>query len=314
MKGALIVGIDDYPGQARLHGSVNDAVQLASLLESNEDGSLNFQVQLQKDVQNKANLRTMIARTFSADLHTALFYFSGHGCITDRGGYIVTPDFKSNEEGIPMEDILQIVNSSGIKDKIVIIDCCHSGFMGEPVAMSPRVAQIAEGVVMITAARKMEQAMEVRGHGVFTWLLLEALKGGAADIVGHITPGSVYSFIERSLGFLQQRPTFKANVNRFISLRQVSSKVPIELVLRKITGYFPGPDHLFPLDPSFEEVNEGANVDNVSIFRHLQKLHYAGLVEPEGEEFMFWAAQRSRVCKLTPLGKHYWKLVNEKKI
>src|ERR1700743_3240296 len=97
-KGALLVGIDDYPGTNKLNGCVNDATALASLLENNEDGSFNFQVELQRNVRTKGTLKKMIARLLKADLHVALFYFAGHGCVTDYGGCIVTPDYSSYDE------------------------------------------------------------------------------------------------------------------------------------------------------------------------------------------------------------------------
>ena len=42
--------------------------------------------------------------------------------------------------------------------------------------------------------------MEINGHGVFINLLIESLNGGASDILGNITPGSVYAYIDQVLG------------------------------------------------------------------------------------------------------------------
>jgi len=36
--------------------------------------------------------------------------------------------------------------------------------------------------------------------------------------------------------------------------------------------------------------------------------------KPVGEEYMYYAAQNSKSCKLTALGYHYWRLVKEGKI
>ena len=188
MKGALLVGIDAYPGSARLHASVNDAVEMGSLLETNEDGSKNFFVEVKRDVQTRAELRAMIIKLFKADLNTALFYFAGHGCINERGGFFVTPDFKNYDEGISMDEVLNIVNQSKIREKIVIIDCCHAGALGTPVIIGGTVSHLGEGVTILTATRNSESALEEKGHGVFTSLLLSALEGGAADIAGNITP------------------------------------------------------------------------------------------------------------------------------
>ena len=58
--------------------------------------------------------------------------------------------------------------------------------------------------------------MEGAQHGVFTGLLLQALHGGAANILGKITPGSLYAFVDNALDAWEQRPVFKTNVSQFI--------------------------------------------------------------------------------------------------
>ena len=63
--------------------------------------------------------------------------------------------------------------------------------------------------------------MEQGGGGVFTRLVVAALQGGAADLRGHITPGSIYAYVDQALGAWDQRPIFKTNVTRFTSLRKV---------------------------------------------------------------------------------------------
>src|SRR4051812_10634892 len=108
MRKALVVGINDYPGNARLRGCVNDATLVAELLSTNADGSPNFDVLLSSSVKTKAVLKSLILDVFKDDEEICLFYFSGHGCITDTGGYIVTPDFNRHDEGISMDEILKM--------------------------------------------------------------------------------------------------------------------------------------------------------------------------------------------------------------
>jgi hypothetical protein len=210
-----------------------------------------------------------------------------------------------------MDEILTIANKSKAKDKIIILDCCHSGAFGSPEGSGGTTSQIIEGVVVLTASRKSETALEVNGHGIFTSLLLDALQGGAADLRGHITPGSVYAYIDQALGPWNQRPVFKTNVTRFTSLRTINPPVAKE-VLWKITEYFPTPQQEYSLDPSYEDTNvDIANPDNVMIFKNLQKFQGVNLVVPVGEQYMYYAAQNSKSCKLTALGYHYWRLVKE---
>jgi len=321
MKKALIIGIDNY-SQSPLNGCVNDASSISTILETNGDGSPNFDVKLELNVSTKSELKKMIASLFSGNSDTVFLYFSGHGFINELGGYLVTPDHQEYDEGVSMDEILVWANNSKAKDKIIILDCCYSGAFGTP-QISEGASLLKEGVSILTASRSDETAQEIGGHGVFTSLLLNALQGGAADLRGHISPGGVYAYIDQALGPWKQRPVFKTNVTRFTSLRTVVPQVSVE-VLRKITEYFPIPQDDFKLDPSYEDTNQEtvehilkkpyAKSENIAIFKDLQKFQSVGLVVPVDSTYMYFAAMESKSCKLTSLGYHYWRLIKDKRI
>ena len=98
-----------------------------------------------------------------------------------------------------------------------------------------------------------------------------------ANLVGDISPGSIYAHIDQSLGAWDQRPVFKTNVKSFVSLREVEP--PISLTeLQRITEFFPKPGSEYPLDPSFEPEMKGrdigmppSNPENTQKFAVLQK-------------------------------------------
>jgi hypothetical protein len=307
MSRALVVGIDDYP-LCPLHCCINDARAVAELLARNADGSPNFDVRLETSSLNKGKLKETIKRFFETEDTVSLFYFSGHGFLNEYGGYIVTPDYDKYDEGIPMSEILPIVNNSKAIDKIVILDCCHSGAFGNIPDVRPDIVHIGKGVTVLTASGTHEAAMEVDGHGVFTNLLIAALNGGAADLRGKITPGSIYAYIDLAMGAFEQRPSLKSNITKFVPLRTVEPPIP-QATLRKLTEYFTTPDTEFPLDPSYEYTVKEAKQEHIVIFQDLQKCERVGLVVPVGEQFMYDAAMKSKSCKLTALGKHYWQLV-----
>jgi len=321
MKKALVVGINSYP-TSPLRGCINDASGLAYIIETHGDGSPNFDVRLETDVQTKSDLKTMIVELFSGSNDTVLLYFSGHGYLNELGGYLVTPDHEKYDEGIAMDEVLILANESKAKDKIIILDCCHSGACGSPT-INRGASQLDEGVSILTASKDDESSIEINGHGVFTNLLLDALQGGAADLRGHISPGGIYAYIDQALGAWEQRPVFKTNVTRFTSLRTINPQVPLS-TLRKIIEYFPQPQEEYSLDPSYEDTNfttiehdviePYATKDNVAVFKNLQKLQSVGLVVPVDSEYMYFAAMESKGCKLTSLGYHYWRLVKDKRI
>ena len=313
MRRALVVGIDEYPGGARLNGCVNDATSIEQLLSFNEDGSPNFDVMLMLNEKKKATIRSRISELFKGDDEAQLFYFSGHGYVSETGGYIVTPDFQKYDEGISMDEILSLASMSKARQKVVILDCCHAGAMGAPATLGNGTALLGPGVVILAASRDTEVSKEIGGKGVFTSLLLEALSGGAADIIGSVAAGSVYNYIDRGLGGWQQRPVFKANIVRSVNLRKV--KPPVDLSeLRKLTVYFPEVDYEKSLDPTYESTVKEADSENIRVFKVLRHLHAAGLIELLGEEYMYWAAMKSGACRLTPLGIYYWQLVKAGRI
>ena len=234
-----------------------------------------------------------------------------------------------------MSVIMSVVNQSRIKNKIVILDCCDSGAFGEFGTGS----YLESGVTILAAAERGKSAYDNdEGHGRFTGLLCGALDGGAADCYGNITIGGIYGYIEKSFSAMrqsqkdkasqqnledhpsQQRPVFKSNVSELVTLRTVKPKVEKQKI-EELTRLFSSPDIEFKLDPSYERTNAKDNIiepkkpyaidANISKLKTLQKLESIGLVEPVGEEHMYYAAMNSKSCRLTELGKHYWYLVKQ---
>lgn len=326
---ALIVGIDDYE-RSPLTGCVNDAEAVNAVLERNDDGSPNFSTRLLTSNGNSVTcgvLEKELQNLFSGQAETALLYFAGHGRPIKNGdSYIVAQDGKEGSWGPPLSQILSYANNarSNITSSIIILDSCYSGNLGEVPSLGAgeQTSTIGNGVTILTACHRSEGAAEYNGHGLFTGILIDSLSGSAADILGRITPASIYSHVDQTLGPWEQRPIYKANVQRFISLRQVAPKISGE-ILRKLPRYFKNPSDVFPLDPSFEPDRENVpkefkhipvNDDNAKAFKELQRCNRHGLVVPVNAEHMYYAAINSTGCKLTPLGVHYRKLAEAKRI
>lgn len=315
MKKALIVGIDDYPSSP-LRGCVNDAKAIADTIRKNGDGSPNFAIKLitsPKTAVTRRVLRKALESLFLGESDMTLLYFSGHGMIKSTGGYLVTRDALQYDEGVSMDVVLELANQSPSKNKIIILDCCHSGALGTPRIGGTELAQLSEGLSVLTASRDSESALEFDGSGVFTSLVVDALNGGAADLRGNVSPGALYAYVDEALGAWDQRPIFKTNVSSFASIRDVPPKVPFE-TMRKLTEYFETPQSEHKLDPSHEYTDKSAVEENVQVLKDLQQLQSVGLVVPVGEEYMYFAAMNSKSCKLTAQGHQYWRLVDEGKL
>lgn len=318
MKRALIVGINNYPfGQ--LHGCISDAHKMNEVLSLNENRdfpSQNFECQvLTSDTTSvtKKELSKSIKRLLHDPpgiISTAVFYFAGHGFENDLGGYLVTEDAQQYSEGIAMRDVIQWCAASPIKEIILILDCCHAGHLGNTEPDNPHRAFLPKGVSIITSSDAGQSSEERNGEGLFTSIIYEALKGGAADIRGVITVASVYHYADRMLGAFDQRPIFKTYVPKMTQLRQVTPQVSQEHFI-DLTKLFKTADAHLSLDKSYEPTEEPHDQENERIFAVLQKLTSAGLIYPVNTEHMYYAAMEGKACALTPQGKLYWTLAKK---
>lgn len=316
---ALVVGIDFYRNVSPLHGCVNDSFAVKSMLDRHADGSVNFGVRHMAaagsaDAVERSQLREAVAELFAGDGEVSLFYFAGHGHIEATGGYLCSSDVRDGHEGLALAEIMTMASTSKVRNRVIILDSCHSGVAGG-AALQQKVAEIGEGVTILTASTAEQYATEVNGAGVFTNLLVDALGGAAGNLVGDVTPGSVYAHVDQSLGPWAQRPVFKTNVNRFVSLRKVQP--PLEMSeLRRISEFFPSRGYEFQLDPTYEpERHEtwaanpqgipAPNPSHVAAFKILQKYNRVGLVVPQDAPHMWHAAMESKTVRLTALGEHY---------
>lgn len=325
MRKALVVGINYYEHGGGLYGCVNDAHSVKAVLERNSDGTVNFDVKLlvgasAKDAVSRADLKRHVKELFAGDEETALFYFAGHGHVESTGGYLLASDANSGDEGLPLAEVLTIANKSAIRNRIIVLDSCHSGIAGNPPS-ADATAELKEGITILTASTSEQYASEANGSGVFTTLFVDAMNGAASNLVGDVTPGSVYAHIDQSLGPWDQRPVFKTNVRSFVSLRKVQP--PITLAeLQRITEFFPNAGFEFALDPSYEPergptpdlATPPPNPEHTARFAILQHYNRVNLLIPVGAPHMWHAAMGSKTCKLTVLGEHYRRLVEQGRI
>ena len=325
MRKALVVGINHYPHLGNLYGCVNDANSVRDVLESHGDAArtTNFGVRLLTatgpgDAVTRGTLKDQVEELFSEQHEIALFYFAGHGHFEATGGYLCTSESERGDDGLALGDVIALANRSTSPNRILLLDSCHSGAAG--TRPGQLTAELAGGMTILTASTAEQYATEEQACGLFTSLLVDALSGPAANLVGHISPGSVYAHIDQSLGPWRQRPIFRTNVKSFVSLRQVQPPIPLE-ELKQIVRLFPKAGYDFKLDPSFEPELRGRPADapppnpaNTERFAILQKYNRVNLLKPVGAPHMWHAAIESKSCRLTALGEHYRRLVEEKLI
>jgi hypothetical protein len=176
MRQALVVGIDHYEVGNTLHGCVNDAHGVKTALERHGDGSVNFGVKLltgtgPKDIVTRADLKDYVRQLFESPSETVLFYFAGHGHIETAGGYLLASNSRNGDEGLPLSEVLLYANRSTARNKVIILDSCHSGIAGTAPNGGAQ-AELSDGLTILTASTAEQYASEENGSGVFTNLLV----------------------------------------------------------------------------------------------------------------------------------------------
>lgn len=317
MRRALLVGINHYKKNP-LNGCIPDAERMQEVIAKHENGNPNFACKLiisnpDEYTITTASLKSKIHDLFNHEAEAALFYFSGHGAATLLGSYLVTQDACKFDEGVSLSEVITMANNSKVSEVIIILDCCHSGDIGNFMELGERKAILREGVSLLTASRDTQYAMERGGFGVFTSIIYDALKGGAADILGKVNVARMYNYVDIMLDSWRQRPIFKSHVSKMIPIRNCEPKIPFE-TLRKLPEYFNNDKKGIQLSKDYIASSETQN-GLINVMSDLRLYHANGLLIPEnGITSLDECAQLGKSCILTKLGSYYKDLVLNKRI
>lgn len=323
MARALLVGLSHYDNNVPpLKGCVNDAHAMESVLSSHEDGSPNYDCVTLVSPGPVAVTRKLLRKYWSELFNhyddDILFYFSGHGHPTDIGGYLVTQDAETGDPGLSMNDLLTLANKSSARSVLLILDCCFAGWLGDPMALQSdrsieNRALLRKGLTVLAASRPEQTAGEAGGIGVFTSLVVGALKGGAADVRGNVTAAAIYAYVEQALGDWEQRPAYKTHAYRFSPIRRCKPSVP-DALLRELSVIFDEADGTRQLAPSYEFTDPSAEPAHVALFNKFKILRNARLLSTDEDRDLYFIALESKSVRLTPLGKFYWQLARDRRI
>lgn len=328
---ALIIGINTYQHGSNLTNCVADAEAMGQLLEQHEDGRPNYDCRILLDKTERgapitmAVLREACSQLFSDTKDDVLFYFSGHGALTSFGGHLCATDSVRNNLGVPMQEIMQMAYDSKARDILMILDCCHSGDLGNPSTLrgshGDMLAALRTDMTVIAASQSTESSFEGEQYSAFTASVLDALRGGAADHLGWVTAPAIYAYVERRFSWKdRQRPVYKTNATGTYVVRQCASLID-RLKLRRLVELFDDQNYRYVLDPDYEPYDDNgnlrrdANQEKVAIALLFKEFRDVGLLKPTTpNEQLFWTARLRHTVELTARGREYWWLVQNKKL
>lgn len=217
----IAAGIDDYTdSRFKLAGSVRDARTLSQAFSTSGAGlyqSVNVKLLTDADVSKDkldAAFREFAAQATPADVF--VLHLAGHGKTVDGRYYFVPRDFKvgnnSDEkavnaavvaQGIAQEQWQRWFASIPARKSMILFDTCESGSLTgdaaqtkalEQSAANDRLAQ-ATGRSIITASSSTQLAFEYRGHGLFTYNLLDAMERADSDGNGTIEINELAAYV-----------------------------------------------------------------------------------------------------------------------
>ncbi|MCT4655196.1 MAG: caspase family protein [Cohaesibacter sp.] len=234
----LAIGVDKYQDEAiaQLNYAVNDATTIGQALS--KAGRDQFENIILTEVTNEQASKHSLDAIFTQVGAKArpedvfILFLSGHGKTEDGRYYFLPSDFKYEgpqsfkEKGIGQSQWQQWLARIPAQRSVLLYDTCESGSLArdslneglEVTAAINRLTR-ATGRTIMTASTDTEPALEgYGGHGVFSYLILEAIGVADKDRDGQLEVTELADHIEKEL----PEVSFKAFNHRQVPVTAIS--------------------------------------------------------------------------------------------
>jgi uncharacterized caspase-like protein len=206
---ALVIGNGAYTDMDTLPNPANDANAIAALLEN----QLRFTVVKAVDADHRA-MGEVLARfaSIAQDAEIAIVFYAGHGIQANGRNYLLPVSARlANQtdlitQGVRLDDIIEIMDASGARAKLLFIDACRNNPLPGGLARGASrmgLAKLEVGVIgtLIAFATAPDQiALDGSGsNSPFTSALLAYLGAPGLEIRQALwrVRSSVYQSTER---------------------------------------------------------------------------------------------------------------------
>ena len=204
---AVVIGVEKYQDLPASDYSSSDAKLMKEYLVSLGVKERNIELLLNERATQssiKKTVETWLPNRIKSDSKVVIYY-SGHGAPDAKTGdaYIVPFDGDPNyleDTGYPLKRLYDKLGKLQVAEVIVLLDSCFSGAGGRSVLAKgarPLVMMVDTGVLSsnmavlsATQGTQISTSSPEKGHGVFTYYFLKALKDGKKDIA------EIYDYIK----------------------------------------------------------------------------------------------------------------------
>lgn len=255
-KWAVLVGVDRYKRSdvTALQFAVADARSVAKALVANAGFPTDNVFLLTTDQTGDAEpTRSNLAfrlgwlAEHAQPGDTVFFFFSGHGMQMDETSYLLTCDADPRNSttlkmtGFSRAEMQEQLKLLKARQLLVILDACRNdpragrgggdnkltSQMSRDLAIQGRPTVRASYTATVFACSEGERSYEWgdRGHGFFTYFLLQALSGKANDASGRLTLGRLKKYLKTEVPKATERVTGLQQVPKFFVYGSESSGV-----------------------------------------------------------------------------------------
>jgi hypothetical protein len=248
---ALLIGINKYSESNPLSYCVQDAESLAEILSdptytTNNKENIRLMTdnsgELDKPIRSNI-INNMVSLSKAAQpTDTILLFYAGHGMEINNEGFIIPSDFREeagSKGAISFGEIKEELVNSEARFKVLLFDACHSGSVrgrAESGKMTEGFFRSLfpppKGFAVISSCKQQEfsHEWEEKGHGVFSFYLLDGLKGNAdenhdgfvdlSELHHYLTPlVQAWAFHNGKV----QTPAFEANFAGLLTLTKAGT-------------------------------------------------------------------------------------------
>jgi WD40 repeat protein len=199
---ALIIGIEEYENpDLRLKYPRSDAELFAETLAANGRalfGEMKLTVLKTRAETTRKRIESTLESLQSVDPNDLfVFYVASHGLVDNGVYYLLTSNVGSlssrhlESDALSHGALANLLMKIPAQKKLVVVDTCGAGALGNAIQLAAlgrgltestamKVLSRAVGTTVLAASAASQQALEgYQGHGLFTFLLAEGLRGRA---------------------------------------------------------------------------------------------------------------------------------------
>ena len=226
---AVVIGINEYKNpKLKLKYAVADAKLFADTLKK-VASPLFEKVEINLLITKEQTTKEAIKNTLEKMKRLSpedvfVFYVASHGTVDEGEYFLITSNvgslstFRLRKDALTQTELKELIANVPTTKKFIVIDTCNAGKLGEAlqVAMLTRgmseetamkILAKAVGSTIISASTSLQEALEgYQGHGLFTYVLTEGMKGKAdTDRDGFIRTLELANYVDSEVPALAEK-------------------------------------------------------------------------------------------------------------